>query len=152
MKLVMISLAGILASSVVLAACTKSTQGTTTASAAPPEAAATQAATGAATAATAAAPKAALPIPLAKLPGMKVALGDATAGAKVFAANCESCHGAQGKSGGVGPVLYGVGLTADQVAFMVRKPTAIDKASTMPALPLSDKQVADVAAYVASLK
>jgi mono/diheme cytochrome c family protein len=93
-----------------------------------------------------------LPIPLAKLPAAKVAPGNASAGAAVFAANCASCHGTGGKNGSVGPQLAGMGLTAGQVAYMVRNPQAIDKESAMPKLPLTDKQVADVAAYVASLK
>ena len=93
-----------------------------------------------------------LPIPLAKLPSLKVAPGNATAGAAVFSANCASCHGAGGKNGQVGPTLAGAGLKAGQVAYMVRNPQGVDKTSGMPKLPLTDKQVADVAAYVASLK
>jgi ubiquinol-cytochrome c reductase cytochrome c subunit len=93
-----------------------------------------------------------LPIPLGKLPSMKVAAGNATVGAAVFSANCASCHGAGGKNGQVGPTLAGAGLKAGQVAYMVRNPQGVDKTSGMPKLPLTDKQVADVAAYVASLK
>ena len=74
------------------------------------------------------------------------------AGAKVFAANCESCHGTGGKNGTVGPSLAGIGIKPGQVAFMVMNPAAIDKDSGMPKLPLSAKDVADVSAYVASLK
>jgi mono/diheme cytochrome c family protein len=93
-----------------------------------------------------------LPIPLAKLPVAKVAPGNATAGAVVFSANCESCHGAGGKNGQVGPSLAGAGLKAGQVAYMVVNPKGVDPESSMPKLNLSSKQVADVAAYVASLK
>ena len=134
------------------AACTKSSSDNSSSS----NAAATTAP--AASAATSAMPSAMamaaspLPIPLAKLPNAKVAAGDATAGGKVFAANCESCHGAGGKNGTVGPTLAGTGLKAGQVAYMVINPQAIDKESGMPKLPLSPKDIADVAAYVASLK
>jgi len=93
-----------------------------------------------------------LPIPLAKLPSQKVAAGNASAGTQVFAANCASCHGEGGKNGTVGPTLAGAGLKAGQVAYMVRNPQGVDKDSSMPKLPLTDKQLADVAAYVASLK
>ncbi len=93
-----------------------------------------------------------LPIPLAKLPGATVPAGNASAGAKVFAANCASCHGEGGKNGQVGPTLYGAGLKANQVAYMVRSPQGVDKSSGMPKLPLTAKEVADVSAYVASLK
>lgn len=99
------------------------------------------------------APKAAaLPIPLKELPVAAVAAGNAAAGAKVYAANCASCHGVGGKNGQVGPSLYGAGLKAGQVAYMIRNPQGVDKSSGMPKLPLTNKQVADVAAYVASLK
>ena len=104
------------------------------------------------TAATESSMGAQLPIPLAKLPSAKVAKGDAAAGGKVFAANCESCHGAGGKNGQVGPTLYGMGFKAGQVAYMVKNPQGVDKSSGMPKLPLTDKQIADVSAYVASLK
>ncbi len=93
-----------------------------------------------------------LPIPLAKLPSQTVAAGNASAGAQVFAAQCASCHGEGGKNGSVGPTLAGAGLKAGQVAYMIRHPQGVDKASSMPPLPLTDKQVADVSAYVASLK
>ena len=93
-----------------------------------------------------------MPIPLAKLPVQAVAAGNAGAGSQVFAAQCASCHGEGGKNGSVGPTLAGAGLKAGQVAYMVRHPQGIDKDSSMPPLPLTDKQLADVAAYVASLK
>jgi cytochrome c oxidase cbb3-type subunit III len=93
-----------------------------------------------------------LPIPLAKLPSAKVAPGNASAGSVVFSTNCASCHGEGGKNGQVGPSLAGIGIKPGQVAYMIRNPQAVDKDSSMPKLPLTDKQVADVAAYVASLK
>jgi mono/diheme cytochrome c family protein len=97
-------------------------------------------------------PKGTLPIPLSKLPSMKVAAGSAANGAKLFAANCESCHGAGGKNGQVGPTLAGIGVKAGQVAYMVRNPAAVDKSSSMPKLTITDKELADISAYVASLK
>jgi mono/diheme cytochrome c family protein len=96
--------------------------------------------------------KESLPIPVAKLPSMKVAAGNVANGAKLFAANCESCHGAGGKNGQVGPTLYGMGLKAGQVAYMVRTPAGVDKDSSMPKLTITDKELADISAYVASLK
>jgi mono/diheme cytochrome c family protein len=113
---------------------------------------ATAAASAAAPAEMANAVAAKLPIPLAKLPSQAVAAGNASGGAQVFAAQCASCHGEGGKNGSVGPTLAGAGLKAGQVAYMVRHPQGVDKTSSMPPLPLTDKQVADVAAYVASLK
>ena len=45
-----------------------------------------------------------------------------------------------------------LGLRAGQVAFMVRNPQAVDARSQMPLLSLSDRELADVAAYVEALK
>jgi len=147
-KKVLAVLTVMLASSAIVAACSGSSSDNSSSSSS--TAAATEM-----PAAMTAAPmtKSALPIPLNKLKSMTVAKGNAAAGKIVFAANCESCHGAGGKNtGGPGPTIAGVGLKAGQVAFMVRNPAAIDPDSGMPKLTLTDKQVADVAAYVSSLK
>ena len=144
-------LAVVIASGAIVAACSSSsnsdTSSSSSASAAPTD-------NGAMSSSTAApAGKSALPIPLSKLKSVTVAAGSATAGKTVFDANCASCHGAGGKNqGGPGPTLAGTGIKAGQVAFMVKNPAAIDPDSGMPKLPLTEKQVADVAAYVASLK
>jgi mono/diheme cytochrome c family protein len=144
-------LAVMLASGVAIAACgSNSNSGSSTTTSATDNA--TTAAMPAATTAAATSAKSALPIPLAKLPSMKVAAGNVANGAKLFAANCESCHGAGGKNGQVGPTLAGMGFKAGQVAYMVRNPAAVDKESSMPKLTITDKELADIAAYVASLK
>lgn len=132
------------------AACSKSSNNTSSSESAAPASEAPATAGSMANAASAA--PAALPIPLSKLPSATVAAGDVAAGAKVFEANCASCHGVGGKNGTVGPSLAGIGIKPGQVAYMVLNPAAVDKESGMPKLPLSAKEVADVAAYVASLK
>jgi mono/diheme cytochrome c family protein len=94
----------------------------------------------------------ALPIPLAKLPAADIAAGDVGRGATLFAQDCATCHGSGAKNGPDAPALAGAGLSAGQVAFMVRHPQAIDAASAMPIIALADRDLADIAAYVASLK
>ena len=140
----------LVASGLFIAACSKSQQTTSSTSATSEATAmATSIATGSSgTMATASK----LPIPPSKMPTLKVAAGSASAGSSVFAANCESCHGAKGVGGGIGPRLVASGLTAGQVAYMVRNPQGVNTESAMPKLTLTDKQVADVSAYVASLK
>jgi mono/diheme cytochrome c family protein len=147
-------LAVLIVAAFVVSACTKS-QDTSSSTGNAMSAAASTAPAAMATAAHAMAGAmvaAKLPIPLAKLPSATVAPGNATAGAQDFAANCASCHGEGGKNGQVGPTLAGAGLKAGQVAYMIHNPQGVDKDSGMPKLPLTDKQVADVSAYVASLK
>jgi mono/diheme cytochrome c family protein len=84
-------------------------------------------------------------------PSSSSAMGDATHGSAIFAQNCSSCHGAAGAGGGVGPVLKGEKSRKDYAAAVawIKNPKP-----PMPKLypsPLSESDVADVAAYVESL-
>lgn len=152
MKKLLAVLTVVFAASAIVAACTGSSSSDQSSSSSASSAPADNGMS-AATAAAAPAGKATPPIAVAKLKTIKVAAGSATAGKMVFDQNCASCHGAGGmNAGGPGPTLAGLGLKAGQVAFMVRNPAAIDPDSGMPKLPLTDKQLADVSAYVASLK
>ena len=72
-------------------------------------------------------------------------------GKAAFAQYCSACHGASG-DGGVGPALKGEAAKKNttQVADFIKNPVA-----PMPKLypaPLSDQDVAEVAAFVESLK
>lgn len=77
--------------------------------------------------------------------------GDAVHGKAVFAQNCAACHGTSGQ-GGMGPPLKDEASRKNlaETEAWIKKP-----APPMPALyptPLSAKDVADVAAFVQSLK
>lgn len=77
--------------------------------------------------------------------------GDAAHGKALFAQNCAACHGARGQ-GGAGPPLTNEASRKNlaETEAWIEKP-----APPMPALypqPLSAKDVADVAAFVQSLK
>lgn len=77
--------------------------------------------------------------------------GDRTAGARVFAANCATCHGANGVGGSVGPSLRG---EAQRMPYGALVSWVEDPQPPMPRLYpqfLSESEVRDVAAYVASL-
>ncbi len=83
--------------------------------------------------------------------GAKVAMGDSKHGSAIFGQNCSSCHGAGGVGGGIGPKLVGEKGRKDYNAAIawIKNPQP-----PMPKLypaPLSESDVADVAAYVESL-
>jgi mono/diheme cytochrome c family protein len=79
------------------------------------------------------------------------AIGNRGPGAEVFRANCAVCHTASGAAAGVGPSLEHEKQrkTYEQTVAWIESPDP-----PMPKLypaPLSEKDVADVAAYVQSL-
>jgi mono/diheme cytochrome c family protein len=77
--------------------------------------------------------------------------GNAGAGKQTFAANCSACHGATGVEGGVGPSLKNERARKNQAAAIA---WIKDPQPPMPKLypsPLTDADVANLAAYVESL-
>jgi alcohol dehydrogenase (cytochrome c) len=75
--------------------------------------------------------------------------GDPTAGKQVFADNCSTCHGADGKGGNGGPDLSAIPDAKD----MTKVVTQVTKGGGgMPAFngQLSAKQIADVSSFVTS--
>ncbi len=83
--------------------------------------------------------------------GAKVAMGDAAHGGAIFGQNCSSCHGANGAGGGIGPKLVGEkGRKNYNAAIAWIKNPQPPMPKLYPA-PLTESDVADVAAYVESL-
>jgi len=77
--------------------------------------------------------------------------GDTTRGKLVFNTNCATCHGADGRAGGVGPSLIDESERQDlqRTIVWIENPDP-----PMPHLypsPLSEREVQDVAAYVQSI-
>ncbi len=75
-----------------------------------------------------------------------VALGDATAGERLFAANCASCHGDGGAGGGVGPTLAG-----STISLAAAKATIDGGKGVMPGGLVTGTQEEDVLAYLATI-
>jgi len=73
--------------------------------------------------------------------------GDPAIGLQVFTRSCEGCHADAGNASGYGPRLAGQGLTEPQIQTTVTKGPG-----QMPAGLVSGQELADVAAYVASLQ
>lgn len=80
-----------------------------------------------------------------------IVTGNAGAGRQTFAANCSACHGATGVEGGVGPSLKNERSRKNLAAAIA---WIKDPQPPMPKLypaPLTDADVANLAAYVVSL-
>jgi mono/diheme cytochrome c family protein len=75
-------------------------------------------------------------------------VGDVTAGEVVWTANaCVNCHGADGKSGSAGKDIVSTATNeASEFSNVV-----LNGDGGMPSFDLTDQQVADLTAYVASL-
>jgi mono/diheme cytochrome c family protein len=78
--------------------------------------------------------------------------GDAARGKLVFNTNCATCHGTDGRSGGVGPSL----IDENQRQDLARTTVWIENPDPpMPKLypsPLTEEDVEDVAAFVQSIR
>jgi len=78
-------------------------------------------------------------------PGIEI--GDSVSGASLFTVNCARCHGV-GAAGGYGPRLVGLAdhYSPSFFAWRIKDPI-----SPMPKLELTNKQIADLAAYLETL-
>ena len=84
-------------------------------------------------------------------PAATAVTADAARGEAVFRKNCSTCHVTGSTGGGIGPALAGekTRRNYDQTVAWIKSPDP-----PMPKLfpyPLSERDVADVAAYVQSL-
>lgn len=84
--------------------------------------------------------------------------GKAVAGAavqpKIFGQMCTACHAINGQGGIVGPALDDIGLTRDE-AYLVKwlkDPMSLKADSKMPKMPLSEKDIAELAKFLVTLK
>ena len=84
------------------------------------------------------------PFSPAAAPAASVA-GNPVRGRQVFVVNCSGCHGMDA-TGGIGPSLRGVGLTAEEVEQIV-----VSGRGVMPAGVVKGQDAGDVAAYVAGI-
>jgi mono/diheme cytochrome c family protein len=83
---------------------------------------------------------------LPKVAAGSIKLGDQYRGETVFQSRCASCHGANGKGGGIGPRLQGLAITIAQVKAQIDV-----GGGAMPAGLATGGDEADVLAYVATI-
>ncbi len=91
------------------------------------------------------------PVPVTPIPKVAGATGDPTAGAQVFARECQVCHGEKGQ-GGVGASLSGTIASAQPAAFIRQVVNEGINGSPMPAFRgvLSEDEIENVVAYILS--
>lgn len=82
---------------------------------------------------------------LPKITG-SIKLGSVYRGETDFQSTCASCHGANGKGGGIGPRLQGLSITIAQVKAQIDA-----GGGAMPAGLVKGGDEADVLAYVATI-
>jgi mono/diheme cytochrome c family protein len=80
-----------------------------------------------------------------------VIAGDARAGRQLFAADCAACHGATGVEGGVGPSLKNERLRKSDAQAIAWIEDPLPPMPKLYPVPLTDADVANLAAYVESL-
>jgi cytochrome c oxidase cbb3-type subunit 3 len=91
------------------------------------------------------------PISVTPIPTLAGVAGDPTAGAQVFARECQVCHGPQGQ-GGIGATLTEPIAAAQPAAFLRETVSAGVEGSPMPAFRhvLSTDEVENVVAFILS--
>jgi mono/diheme cytochrome c family protein len=91
------------------------------------------------------------PVPVTPIPAVAGVSGDPTAGAQVFARECQVCHGERGQ-GGVGATLSGPIAAAQPAAFLRQTIDNGVAGSPMPAFQgvLSAGDIENVVAFILS--
>ena len=77
--------------------------------------------------------------------------GDVRAGGQLFAANCVACHGTTGVEGGIGPSLKNERARKDDAHAIAWIKDPLPPMPKLYPVPLTDADVANLAAYVESL-
>lgn len=73
---------------------------------------------------------------------------------RAFDQMCVACHAVDGRGGNVGPALDGIGdrLDGDYLSRWLENPAAVKQGTTMPRLPLSPEQIAELTTYLSTLR
>jgi mono/diheme cytochrome c family protein len=83
---------------------------------------------------------------LPKISGGSVTLGDQYRGETIFSTTCASCHGQNGKGGGIGPRLAGLPISIARVKAQIDA-----GGTTMPAGLVKGRDEEDVLAYMTTI-
>ncbi|MDO8689193.1 MAG: c-type cytochrome, partial [Dehalococcoidia bacterium] len=78
--------------------------------------------------------------------------GDPVSGYMVFENKCSACHGKNAEGSAVGPDIRNMAIGAQFVYAWILDPSGVTSAATMPKVPLTEKEAADVTAFVMSYR
>ncbi len=73
---------------------------------------------------------------------------------KIFGQMCTACHKLKGQGGPVGPALDGIGSRRGEVYLTkwLKDPMSVKADSKMPKMPLSEKNIEELVAFLSTLK
>ncbi|MDP2727226.1 MAG: c-type cytochrome [Dehalococcoidia bacterium] len=83
---------------------------------------------------------------------VSVPAGDPAGGRQVYLGKCASCHGQVGEGSVAGPDITNMSVGALFVYAWILDPSGVTPIATMPKIPLTEKEAADVTTYVVGLK
>ena len=87
----------------------------------------------------------------ARPPSVFVPPGDPVGGRQVYVSKCGACHGQSGEGSVAGPDIRNMSVGAQFVYSWILDPSGVTPIATMPRVPLTEKEAADVTAYVMGL-
>ncbi len=86
-------------------------------------------------------------------PSASTSSGDGSKGKAVYDANCAACHG-KNAEGLVGPDLRKIGSKYDKAYLTkwIKDPESVKAGTSMPKVPLNDKELEEVVEFLLTLK
>lgn len=88
----------------------------------------------------------------ARPPSLAAPAGNAVDGRQVFVSKCSACHGQVGEGSVAGPDIRNMSVGSQFVYSWILDPSGVTPIATMPRIPLTEKEAADVTAYVMGLR
>jgi len=88
----------------------------------------------------------------ARPPSVVVPSGNAVSGRQVYLSKCGACHGQSGEGSVAGPDVRDMSVGAQFVYTWILDPSGVTPVATMPKIPLTEKEAADVTSYIMGLR
>ncbi|MDP2937436.1 MAG: cytochrome c [Dehalococcoidia bacterium] len=88
----------------------------------------------------------------ARPPSLAAPVGNAVDGRQVYVNKCSACHGQVGEGSVAGPDIRNMSVGSQFVYTFILDPSGVTPIATMPKIPLTKKEAADVTTYVMGLR